>query len=496
MHGITSSSTAGGIGRVRVVQLRRLLAGCLTLLLAGCPAPQEAPQAPPPAPVAVSTVLEREVTIEQSFVGTVMPLRVSTVGSPMEGRVVEFLANEGDYVRAKKEQQDPGGPEDEKACPLVKLRSQSIEIGLAAARAELRVRQAERDELIISAPKEIEQAQARKEAAEALKKFAQSRLERMRGLYKKRVITDDELEEQISVVEEAAKVYLEKQVAWELAAETDYWKEKINQAKARVEVQQETIKRLEDDLEQHKVYAPFDGYVTQEYTEVGQWVAKGDPIAEIVELKEVDIEVAVPESHIAYISQLPVGTTVPVKIDALPETTWNGSVVLIVPQANVRSRSFPVKVRLKNPRNTANPNDLILKPGMFARVTLPVKRATMLLIPKDALVLGGTSPMIWVVEQNPGGEMPETAKVKGLQIEKGVSIDLEEEGGVRGWVEVRGLLGAGDSPLKPGQRVIVEGNERLREGQTVKIVNAVGPGFDASPSANRQANKADRKAPK
>jgi len=475
MYRTTLLGPAYGMRRVRAVRVWSLLAGCLGLLLAGCPASERPPQQPPPALVAVSTVLEREVTIEQTFVGTVKPLRVSTVGSLMEGRVVEFLVNEGDYVRAKEktERGNPNGRETEDVRPLVRLRTESVEIELAAARAELSVREAEWSELTASAPKEIDQARARKEAAAALREFTQSRLKRTRELHAQGVASADELEEQESAAEAAEKAYVEKNAALELA-ESGLWDEKINQAKARVEIQQETIRGLEDDLEQHEVYAPFCGYVTKEYTEVGQWIGKGDPIVEMVELDEVDVEVAVPENHIAHVSQLPHGTTVPVQIDALPEAKWTGSVALVIPKADVRSRSFPVKVRLENPQNPADPDDLILKPGMFARVTLPVEKRVMRLVPKDALVLGGTSPMVWVIERNPSTRVPETAKVTGLQIEPGASVELEDADGLRSWIEIRGPRRAdGSLPLKPGQLVIVEGNERIREGQTVNIVKTL-----------------------
>src|SRR5688572_8700532 len=43
-----------------------------------------------PAIVAVSPVVEREVTAGQTFVGTVMPLRKAVVGSAVDGRVMEY----------------------------------------------------------------------------------------------------------------------------------------------------------------------------------------------------------------------------------------------------------------------------------------------------------------------------------------------------------------------------------------------------------------------
>jgi len=48
--------------------------------------------------VVVSRVVQRTVSPHQNFVGTVEPLRTSVVGSAVDGRVLNYLVNEGDAV--------------------------------------------------------------------------------------------------------------------------------------------------------------------------------------------------------------------------------------------------------------------------------------------------------------------------------------------------------------------------------------------------------------
>lgn len=128
--------------------------------------PPASPEDPPPVLVAVAPVKEHAATVEETFVGTVVPLRTAVVASPVEGQVVEFLARKGSLVRA----QGRDG-----AVPLVRLRTKGAAIELAGAAAELEARQHELERLRLSAPREIEQARAREDAAEAAMKFAQSR---------------------------------------------------------------------------------------------------------------------------------------------------------------------------------------------------------------------------------------------------------------------------------------------------------------------------------
>ncbi|NUN51177.1 MAG: efflux RND transporter periplasmic adaptor subunit [Planctomycetaceae bacterium] len=403
----------------------------------------------------VAPVEQRELNIGETFVGTVQPLRTSTVGSPVEGRVVEFLVNEGDAVKAE--------------APLARLRTTSLDIQLAAAKAELTLRRQQLAELENGTrPEEIDQAQARMEAAKALMDFAQSRLKRTQSLFERNVASQDELQDQASAAEAAAKTYADRKLAWELAVQGPRM-EQIEQARAQVAVQEETIRRLEDDIAEHTIRSPFNGYVTAEHTEVGQWISKGDPVADVVEISSVDVEVMVLET---YLSQLEPGTEARVEISAIPGADWLGKVAAVVPQADVRSRSFPVKIRLEN---RPLPSGMMLKPGMFARVTLPVgNRRPALLVPKDALVLGKAT-VVYIAADNP--------RAPGQKAAGPVAVELGAA--MKGLVEVRG-------PLKPGDLVVVEGNEGLFPGRDLQIV---GPSTPSAPQASDKT-KEDHLAPK
>ena len=395
---------------------------------------QGPPRELPPAPVVVDRVIEREINVGQTFVGSVVPLRTSTVGSPVEGRVTEFLVNEGDRVQAGER--------------LAQLRIRSLEIQLSAERAELERREQELAELELTRPKEIEQAEARMLAAKALMEFATSRLRRDQRLLGQPAspISEDEYQEHLSAAEGAQEVYRERKAAWELAS-SGLWDKKVDQAKSEVAIQEETVRRLEDDIQEHTIVAPFDGYVTQEFTEVGQWIAKGSSVVEVVELKSVDVEVPVPEEYIAGLS---VGARARVEIVAVSEKMLEGQVALVVPRGDLRSRSFPVKVRLMN---RVTEIGAWIKPGMFAQVTLPVgNKGSALMIPKDALVLNERSTMVWAVE--PDKASPTIGRVRPVPVELGLSAD--------GWIEVRG-------DLKPGEFVIVEGNERINPTRPVSM---------------------------
>jgi RND family efflux transporter MFP subunit len=408
-------------------------------------------QGPGPTLVAVSPVVEREVVGSQTSVGTVMPLRKSIVGSAVAGRVIEFPLNEGDRV--------------EQGQVLAQLLTDTIELEAAAAEAELDLRKHQLAELQNGTrPEEIAQMKARMMAAEARVRYAQARRARAENLFRQgQAMTQEERDEIVALAVEAEQAYLDTKAAYELAVAGPR-KEQIAQAAAQVAVQQATVNQLKDQMEKHTVVAQFDGYVTAEHTEVDQWLKQGDPVAEVAALDEVEIVVQVVEQYVPHVRA---GMQVSVEVPAIGREPLAGVVTAIVPQADVQARTFPVKVRVKNQLAGDGP---LVKSGMYARVMLPTgAKQLATLVQKDALVLGGAQPVIFIV--NLADANGKQGKVQPVPVQLGLS-----EGSM---IQVRG-------GLAPGQLVVVQGNERLRPGQDVIVQRVIPPPGAETRSAMRE----------
>jgi RND family efflux transporter MFP subunit len=406
-------------------------------------------QGPPPKLVAVAPVVEREVAAAQTFVGTVMPLRKAIVGSAVDGRVIEYPLNEGDRVT--------------KGQLLAQLLTDTINLEIAAAEANLELRKQQLAELQNGTrPEEIQQAKAQMLAAEARMKYAQARRTRAENLYRQgQAMSEEQRDEMIALAIEAEQAYVDSKAAYELAVNGPR-KEQIAQAAAQVAVQQATLNQLKDQLQKHSIVSRFDGYITAENTEVGQWLKQGDPVAEVAALDEVEVRVHVVEQYVPHIR---VGMSVSVQIPALPDVPLSGTVSAVVPQADVQARTFPVKVRVKNQLSEDGP---LVKSGMYARVLLPTgSRETALLVSKDAIVLGGPQPMVFVVDAaTPNAKQ---GKVRPVPVKLGIA-----DGSM---IQVTG------EGLAPGQLVVVQGNERLRPGEEVNIQRVV-PEMEVGFNAN------------
>jgi RND family efflux transporter MFP subunit len=206
------------------------------------------------------------------------------------------------------------------------------------------------------------------------------------------------------------------------------------------------LERAEDTLGKATVVAPLTGYLTAVHTEVGQWLAVGGRVADIVAIDSVLVRVAVNERDIGRVR---LGQAATVATDAFPDRTFRGTVQRIVPQADSQSRGFPVKVLVRNPA------DRPLKAGMFARVALESSAARRsLLVPKDAVLANrGPQPVVFVVEH----PTPDTAVARAVPVTVGVPQ------GDR--VTIRG------NGLAAGTPVVVAGQATLADGAAVVVTN-------------------------
>ncbi len=195
-------------------------------------------------------------------------------------------------------------------------------------------------------------------------------------------------------------------------------------------------------IEKSQVHSPFEGVIQRRHVEVGQWIKQGDPVAELVQLDPLFVRVYVPES---VISRIRVGDTAAVTFDALGggadagEVT--GKIEQILPSADPSSRTFPVKILLPNP-------GMKIWPGFFARAMITSRAlGSGFLVPRDAIVSGGNRHHVVAAREGKAVLVP---------------VKLGPGSGER--VSVTGELKASDV-------VVVRGNEALRGGETLIVLN-------------------------
>ncbi len=384
----------------------------------------------PPAPVRVEEVVARKVREGRNFVGDVTPSRASVVGCGESGYLERLKAREGQRVSENDE--------------LASLRKDVITHQLTAARAALELRGHELRELENGPrPALLEQAKAALDEAEVDLELAKYKLTNAEELRERKRIAEELVREARDAVRAIEQRVRRLKAALALLEEGSR-EEQIAQARARKAQQAAEVQRLEAIEKRYTVRAPFDGYVTMEHVEAGQWVSDGDSIVTLVALDVVHVRVPVLEDYVVHLRK---GDKVTLRLGPIRDRLFNGTIARIVPAADPRTRSFPVEIEVANERT--EDGGVLLKAGMFARAMLPVgEEVDAVLVPQDALVLGGPSPTVFVVD-----EASQTARP--VPVELGVVS--------KGQVAVTGAL-------KQGDRVVTAGNERLRPGQPVEIL--------------------------
>ncbi|NND96312.1 MAG: efflux RND transporter periplasmic adaptor subunit [Pirellulaceae bacterium] len=384
-----------------------------------------------PATVVVAPVIERQVAPRQSFVANVKPRRQSVIGSAVDGRVQEFMVDAGQAVQ--------------QGQSLAQLRTKTIEIELAAAEAERDLRKAELAELKNgSRPEEIALAEAAARGAQAANEYEQARLQRAERLFKNGTgLSQDEFESARAAATAALERVAETESSLKLVKEGPR-NEQIEQAAARLAVQEQIVEGLRDRVSKYTVKSPFQGFVSSELTEAGAWVKQGDPIAEVVEIDPVEVEVLVPESSVQFVRK---GDAVEVRVEAYGNRVFPGTIDQIIPLADNRSRTFPVRILVQNPPQDSQ-HDLL--PGMLARASLPSGPVGLrVLVPKDALQLGGPTPVLMKVNKG---------KAMVVPVRTGPTLST--------WIAVESLT---PGAIEPGDLVVTRGNERLRPGQDIVV---------------------------
>ena len=226
-------------------------------------------------------------------------------------------------------------------------------------------------------------------------------------------------------------------------------------AEAEVAIQVAGLERLRAEhshqqelLRRHSVNAPFAGVVSAKLVEIGQWVETSTALIELSEIDHLRVEVPVPQIHFASVRA---GTPVVMQFDALPGYILDAVVTTRIPVGNSLARTFPVRIDVDNAQR-------LIAPGMSVRVRLLANRSdAALVLPMDAIVRDvGGGESVWRVVVDDG-------------VTSGMKVVVQTGRSVNDWIEIS--AGA----LREGDRVVVHGNERLTEGQVLKIIEVIEP---------------------
>lgn len=213
--------------------------------------------------------------------------------------------------------------------------------------------------------------------------------------------------------------------------------QEYDQAASTFSVNQAGVDLMRRQLKDARVHAPFAGIVGARQISPGQVITRNTTLTWLVDLDTVKVEVKVPEK---YLRQLQVGQPLEFTVAAFPDEKFRGEVYFISPQIDESFRTALVKARIPNSEGK-------LRGGMFASLDLTLQlRDAAIVIPEPAVMSNGDNFTVFVVD----GE----GKAQMRPVEIGLRL--------AGKAEV--LKG-----LNAGEKVVVEGTQKLRPGAPVKL---------------------------
>jgi RND family efflux transporter MFP subunit len=223
-----------------------------------------------------------------------------------------------------------------------------------------------------------------------------------------------------------------------------------NRLLASIEIAKARIKQYEVALENTLIRAPFDGTVLTKNAEIGEIVApfggsttSKTAVVTIADMNSLLVEADVSESNI---ERIQLNQDCEITLDAYPEKSYSAFVFKIVPTADRSKATVLVKVGFKN-------YDSRVLPEMSAKVaffTEPVDTAItnkkpILVIPSSAVRSENGKSFVFTISNDKA-------------VEKEITIGQK----LGSYLEVI-------SGLQPGQKVISNIDEKIKNGVKVKL---------------------------
>ncbi len=212
--------------------------------------------------------------------------------------------------------------------------------------------------------------------------------------------------------------------------------EELDKSQTERTLAKANFRQMQIEYERGFLKAPLTGLVNHLYVDEGEYVDKGKPFADLVNVDKIKINVNVPELDVRY---LRVGQKTMVRVDAFPDRELFGVIDFVAYKADPATKTFHIKVIVDNPAHD-------IRPGMIARVAF-LRRV----IP-DALA----APLFSIVDK--GGERILFVEKDGVAHARTISIGVIEGDKIQ---ITKGL--------EPGDNLIVVGQREVEEGMRVQV---------------------------
>ncbi len=237
----------------------------------------------------------------------------------------------------------------------------------------------------------------------------------------------------------------------------------LDKAKAEHKQALASLDHQKSLLSKKIIKAPFSGELGLREVDPGQYLEPGTPLVTLQSLAPLYLNFSIPQKNLELVSS---DREVVFTVDTWPDQEFRGAITAIDPQIQRGSRSLNIQATLANKERK-------LRPGMFGRVSMLLpEKERVVTIPETAIDYNPYGDVVFVLT-------PLDEEFKGAPVYK-ASRKFVVLGGARG------SQVAVSQGLEPGEKVVIAGRHKLREGVKAVIDNSITPVNSANPQLKEE----------
>lgn len=384
----------------------------------------------PPAPVVVGSAFRADAELLARYTGNLVPESATTVVPKANGRLVEMLVSENQFVQA--------------GTLLARLEDEVLRIQLAQARAAYDAADAQyRQALRGVRSTELEIAAADVEQAGAELETARSAAARSERLFEAGAIPRSEYESALDRFS-AAETSVQNARRQLTIMQDGLSEEELDAARANADAALRHVELAELQLSYAQITAPVAGTISAVLAEEGQLLGPSTPLVSIVNDRLIHARIDVPERLYGQFRGREGELVVRVFPEAYSqEEPFLGRVTTVAGTIDASSRTFQVEVAIPNA-------DGRLRPGMFVNAHFVVETYP------DALQIPDTA----LTGVNAAGDGAVLLFEEGLAVLRQIQV-----------IDVPGPSTVVLAGLSETDLLILEGGAFLSSGERVEVVD-------------------------
>lgn len=396
-------------------------------------------------------VAKKNLKLTTTQPGRIVAYEETAIASKLSGFVESVLVDIGDSAKKDQVLMRLSIPEMADEVRQKEALLAQAEAEVLQAESSVRAAKAALDTMAAG----IEEAGAGKGRVTAELERAKSEHTRIQQLAATGTVTNKLAEELLSQLRAAqaagleieAKVKSAEAAQRQATANVEKTQADVGAAQARRSVAQANLGHVRTMIGYLEIKAPFDGVVIQRAVDTGRYVQPAHsnalPLLVIARMDRVRVCVEVPEMEASAVDAGDKGDSALISIQSLGKKTIEGRVSRTAWGLDQSNRSLRIEIDVPN-------TDRILRPGMYASVTIALDQRT------DVVVL----PLTAIIRKE---------EATGCCVVKDNKIELRPIVlGLRSGPEVEIVSG-----LQPGEVVVMARGEALKDGQVVAVITPV-----------------------